>query len=124
VPEVTLRLRLLMGPGGIGPTRMHETRLLDLPIEVLARVGPLIRGADIVVARTLHLEQGRTRYLVVGVEQGSVVVITVTRGAYGHVQREVERADGADARAMLHRLGLLGWNADPATTHPRTPVPG
>jgi hypothetical protein len=113
-----------MGPGGIGPTRMHETRLLDLPIEVLAHVGPLIRSADIVVARTQHLAEDRTRYLVVGVEQGSVVAITVTRGAYGHVQRDVEQAEGADGRAMLHRLGLLGWNADAASTHPRSPLPG
>ena len=86
---------------------MHDIRLLELPIDVLARVGPLIRSADLVLARTVRLLSDRTQYLVVGVERGAVVAITVTRSTYGVVQREVERAEGPAATELLHRLGLL-----------------
>ena len=92
---------------------MHDIRLLDLPIDVLARVGPLIRGADVVLARTVRLLSDRTEYLVVGVERGAAVAITVTRSTYGDVQREVERADGPAATELLQRLGLLRHEGDP-----------
>jgi hypothetical protein len=86
---------------------VHDIRLLDLPIDVLARVGPLLRSAELVLARTAKLLSDRTQYLVVGVERGAVVAITVTRSTYGDVQREVERAEGSAATGLLQRLGLL-----------------
>ena len=97
---------------------MHDIRLLDLPIDVLARVGPLIRDTDMVFARTVQLLSDRTEYLVVAVEPGAVTAITVTRSTYGDVQREVERVEGPATSAFLHRLGLLEEELGTAGTTP------
>jgi hypothetical protein len=87
---------------------MHQVPLRVLPIEVLAQVGPLLRGAEAVVAGTIQLSDNLDRYVVAGLHKGEVVCVRVTRNRWGVTGRSVQRAAGeAAVFEMLEREGIL-----------------
>jgi hypothetical protein len=97
---------------------MHQVPLQALPIEVLAQVGPLLRGAEMIVACTTQLSDTLDRYVVAGIGSGEVTSICVTRTRLGVTRRTVNRASGDAGLELLAREGVV-----PRRPRRRPPAP-